>query len=284
VSATRRRAVERTTAVLAVLTLVATFAGVALTARPASASRLDVVATAPSWLERQACTTSSVLVVSGAPTAGTTTSVTVEDLTEQDLAACAGLPIRVAVATAGGDVLADVSGTVGPTTPTFAVSFPTADAALAAVLVGGFALPTAWVAPPVDAGPVVGCEVLFDDRDEVDDSRTCRLTFHPDADGRDDWFSVKIDVTTDSVQPVRWRATLDFADVTVFGFVARFVGEYQGNLVVQPVTPDHCTADQRMVTITGTGWRQTVSSTNPRLLDLVGNNVSPVGNPVLACP
>ncbi|GIG22573.1 hypothetical protein Cch01nite_32970 [Cellulomonas chitinilytica] len=278
-TATRHRA----TAVVAVLVLVAAVLGAAVSGGTASASTLTVSATAPSSLVRTACTSSSLTVEPSTTASGSTTAVVVRGLTAADLGACAGLPIRVAVADASGALLADATGTVGAADPVVDVSFPTAGAALAVVVVGGFAVPASWTDAPGPAEHVVGCEVLFDDRDEVDTSRSCELTFRADGDPRDDWFSIKIDVTTTSVQPVRWRATLDFADVSRFGFVARFVGEYQGNLVVEPVA-GYCGADHRFVMITGTGWRQTVSSTNPRLLDLVGNNSSPVGNPVVACP
>jgi len=278
-----RTSPRRTTALLAVLVLIAAVVGAALSGGTASASSLTVQATAPALLTRDACTSAPLTVVPSATAAGRTTEVTVQGLTAEDLAGpCAGLPIRVAVATGTGTVLADVTGTVGTTDPALAVDFPTTGATAAAVLVGGFALPTTWRVPgPV--GPPVGCAVLFDDRDEVDPSRTCELTFHPDGDARDDYFSVKIDVTTTSVQPVRWRATIDFADVTKFGFVADFVGEYQGNLVVAPLPADFCTAEHRTVSLTGTSWRQTVSSTNPRLLDLVGDNSQSVGNAIYAC-
>ena len=139
-----------------------------------------------------------------------------------------------------------------------------------------------WAAPPATSGCVVLTGV-----GNVDPSTTCSIAFGADTDGRPDYFNIKATVTTTSATPVRWRATINFSNTAVFGFVARFVGEYAGNWSLQALPANFCTTVPRVVSYEGNASRGTnkVVAGTPLTLDFVGTTVSPVGNYVVySCP
>lgn len=116
--------------------------------------------------------------------------------------------------------------------------------------------------------------------------KACSLTFGGNTDASGTSWNVKVTVTTTEANPVTWRATVDFADLTRFPFRATYVGEYTGGAVVGSLASGFCSGTGRVVTFTGNGgygW-DTVTAGSSRTLDLVGSSSGAVANRVYACP
>ncbi len=220
----------------------------------------------------------AVVQPTGTATGGQYTQVRVTGLT----GTCASG--RVIVSTSTGAVVLDGTGTVagGAFTATAAVPFtpPSSSSGKAFVSVDTWPVPASWTFAPVSGG---SCVVVGPNPSGA----TCAVSFGPDTDGRADVYNIKATVTTTSQQPVQWQATFDFANLTSFPFVARYVGEYAGNWALQPLPAGFCSGSTRVVTYQGQSNRGTqhVSAGSPLTLDFVGSLTSPVGNNVVySCP
>ena len=175
------------------------------------------------------------------------------------------------VASGGTVVLENINGNGG---------YRPADVSVLATL-DGWALPAVWSAGPA---PVSVCEVIDAAGNPVSGS-TCSLSFSGDLDGSDAVWQVPVTVSTTSVTPVRWRATIDFADLTKFPFLAPYVYDYSGNSVV--VAPGvTCSSTSRVVSLTGrSDWGlETVQAGTTRTVDLNGRTAPIVASVVYGCP
>ncbi|GIG22566.1 hypothetical protein Cch01nite_32900 [Cellulomonas chitinilytica] len=195
---------------------------------------------------------------------------------------------RVIVSTTTGTststVVLDGTGTVtaGAFTATTATPFtpPSSSTGTVFVSVDTWPVPATWTFAPAGGG---SCVVLGPNPSGA----TCAVSFGADTDGRADVYNIKATVTTTSANPVQWQATFDFANLTSFPFVARYVGEYAGNWALQPLPTGFCSGAARVVSYQGLPNRGTqhVSAASPLTLDFVGSLTSPVGNNVVySCP
>jgi len=269
--------VARRLAVSAVVALVC-LAVAGLSTAGAASLRL-VGGTSPYDQTGPRCTAGPAVVTpTGTSTGGQYTQVRVTGLTGTCTTG------RVIVSTSTGTTVLDGTGAVadGAFTATAATPFtpPTTSAGKVFVSVDTWPVPARWTFAPAAAG---SCVVLGPNSSGA----TCAVSFGPDTDGRADVYNIKATVTTTSAQPVQWQATFDFANLTSFPFVARYVGEYAGNWSLQPVPAGFCSGSTRVVTYQGLPNRGTqhVSSGTPLTLDFVGSLTSPIGNNVVySCP
>jgi len=214
----------------------------------------------------------------GTATAGQYTQVRVTGLT----GSCG--TGRVVVSTSAGTVVLDGTGAVtgGAFTATTTTPFtpPSTSTGKVFVSVDTWPVPATWSFAPATGG---SCVILGPNPSGA----TCAVAFGPDTDGRADVYNIKATVTTTSANPVQWQATFDFAALTSFPFVARYVGEYAGNWDLQPLPSGFCSGSGRAVSYQGKSNRGTqhVSSGSPLTLDFVGSLTSPIGNNVVySCP
>jgi hypothetical protein len=235
--------------------------------------------TSPYDATRPRCSAGPAAVApSGTATAGQYTQVRVTGLT----GTCG--TGRVVVSTSAGTVVLDGTGAVsgGAFTATTTTPFtpPSTSAGKVFVSVDTWPVSATWSFAPSTGG---SCVILGPNPQGA----TCAVAFGADTDGRDDVYNIKATVTTTSTTPVQWQATFDFANLTSFPFVARYVGEYAGNWDLQPLPSGFCGGTGRVVSYQGKSNRGTqhVSAGSPLTLDFVGSLTSQIGNNVVySCP
>jgi hypothetical protein len=215
----------------------------------------------------------------------TATTTTAVQLSGIDVA-CAGLPIAVQLydsltaTTVTGTAAAPATG--GTVVVTMGGSYtPTASAAIS-VTIASWPIPTTWTY----AAPVLttGC-VVVNPGGNVVNGKSCSLTFGGNTDGSGTAWNVKVTVSTSESNPVTWRATVNFADLTKFPFLARYVGEYTGGAAYAPLSGGFCSGSTRLVTFTGVagpGTDQVVAGSS-KTFDFVGNYTGQVAIPVYSC-
>src|SRR5450830_1351555 len=171
------------------------------------------------------------------------------------------------VPAAGGPVVVTLTGAYTPTTST-----------VISVTIASWPIPTTWTYTTLSTA--TGCVVL--DPGVTTPVPTCSLTFGANTDLSGTTWNVKVTVSTTATNWVTWRATVDFADLTKFPFLARYVGEYSGNAAYGPLPGGFCSGSTRLVTFTGVVQRNTdqVKAGSSRTFDFVGNSTGQVTNPV----
>jgi hypothetical protein len=78
-----------------------------------------------------------------------------------------------------------------------------------------------------------GC-VVINSAGNVVNGKACSLVCGRNTAASGTSWNAKVTVTTTATKPVSRRATVDFADLTLFPFRASYVGEYTGGAVVGP--------------------------------------------------
>ncbi|HEX5332072.1 MAG TPA: hypothetical protein VFW79_05455 [Cellulomonas sp.] len=216
-------------------------------------------------------------------TAGTTNAVQLSGID----VACGGLPVAVQLydsltattvtgtataPAAGGAVVVAMTGQYTPTAST-----------VISVTVATWPIPTTWTYTA--ATLTTGC-VVVNPGGNVVNGKSCSLTFGGNTDGSGTAWNVKITVSTSETNPVAWRATVDFADLAKFPFLARYVGEYTGGAAYAPLPGGFCSGSTRLVTFTGVAGRGTdqVVAGSSKTFDFVGNSTGQITNPVYSCP
>ncbi|PVU83351.1 hypothetical protein DDP54_10485 [Cellulomonas sp. WB94] len=227
-----------------------------------------------------------------ATTPATTTTTNVMQLSGIAVA-CAGLPIAVqlydsattatltgaaTVPAAGGSVQLALS---GPYTP--------AATAVISVTIASWPIPTTWSYTAAAVAP--GCVVL-NGGGNTNNGKSCSLTFGGNTDTSGTSWKLKITVSTTEKNPVTWQATVNFADLARFPFLARYVGESSGGATFAPLPSGFCSSSTRLVTFTGvasSGTATVVGADGAQVavtqtIEFVGNNTGQITNPVYICP
>ncbi len=223
------------------------------------------------------------MVAATNPATATTTSAV--QLSGIDVA-CAGLTIAVQLydsltaTTVTGTATAPAAG--GAVLVATGSYTPTASTAIS-VTVASWPIPTTWTytAPTLTTGCVV-----INSGGNVVRGKSCSLTFGGNTDGSGTSWNVRVTVSTSESNPVTWRATVDFADIARFPFLAMYVGEYTGGATYGTLPGGFCSGSTRRVTFSGVAGRGTdqVVAGSSKTFDFVGNSTGQVANPVYSCP
>lgn len=221
-----------------------------------------------------------------AATTPTTTTTTKIVQLSGIAAACAGLHIAVQVydstnsTSVTGTATAPATGGVREVTLSLPYT-PTATTVLS-VTIASWPIPATWtyVAPPTG----VGCVVL--DPVTLTWAPTCSLTYGTNLDGTGPTWHVNVTVSTTEKNFITWRATVDFADLARFPFVAKYVGEVSGTASYAPLPAGFCSGSTRLVTFIGIVQRNTdqVKAGSSRTFEFLGSNTGQTTNPVYSCP
>jgi hypothetical protein len=220
-------------------------------------------------------------------TAATTNTVALSGID----VACASLPISVRIyepstATAvTGTATAPAAG--GAVAVTMAGSYTPTASTVISVTVASWPIPTIWTY--TSSALTTGCVVLANGNGNP---KSCSLTFGANTDGSETAWNVKVTISTTEKSAVTWRATVDFADLTKFPFLARYVGEYTGGAAYELLPSGFCSGSTRLVTFTGVAGRATdtvlaahgLTDAITQTFDFVGTATGSVSNPVYSCP
>jgi len=170
---------------------------------------------------------------------------------------------------------------------TMAGSYTPTASTVISVTVASWPIPTIWTY--TSSALTTGCVVLANGNGNP---KSCSLTFGANTDGSGTAWNVKVTISTTETSAVTWRATVDFADLTKFPFLARYVGEYTGGAAYELLPSGFCSGSTRLVTFTGVAGsgtdtvRGAYGNTDPITwtFDFVGNSTGQVTHPVYSCP
>lgn len=252
---TRRRA-RRALFALIALVLV-TSAGLA------QAAGLDVDAGSLTPFEPSTrCTTATVAVTPGEVVRGVTDAVVVDVPAE-----CAGLPVKVHLLDVPGAADVEVTAAAGPTTIPVGPN-PAGEVAGAALVLGGWGVPTTWsydAPPPEPVYPGNDATVVSEPRWAVTNQDPVQVC-------------VAVDVTTDSPTPVEWRVELDLS-------LPPFNGRTDGYSLAGPdawrfgLLPDTPSAGHLQVGGTPWGGAQTITAGQTYVVELCHWGLAAVDTP-----